>query len=164
LPSDPKIFHGRESEVTEILAAFSREVPRIMILGPGGIGKTSLAKAVLHHPEIWARYEEHRIFVPCDSASNKVELASIMGAHLGLKAEKDLSKTVVHHFARNPPRLLILDNMETAWEPTDSRRDIEEFLSLLADSQHVALIVGGCAPIMGLLTQFSDHNACSGKT
>ncbi|KAJ6472243.1 hypothetical protein DFH09DRAFT_1476013 [Mycena vulgaris] len=42
LPSEPKIFHGRESELCEILDLFIQEPPRIAILGAGGMGKTSL--------------------------------------------------------------------------------------------------------------------------
>ncbi|KAK7055602.1 ATPase-AAA-core domain-containing protein, partial [Favolaschia claudopus] len=37
--------------------------------------------------------------------------------------------------------LLILDNLETLWEPVESRNDIEEFLSMLADIQDLALII-----------------------
>jgi hypothetical protein len=43
LPSEPKIFHGRESELADILHLFGTGIPKIAILGAGGIGKTSLA-------------------------------------------------------------------------------------------------------------------------
>ncbi|KAJ7934601.1 hypothetical protein B0H13DRAFT_2488420, partial [Mycena leptocephala] len=39
------------------------------------------------------------------------------------------------------PSLLILDNLETLWEPAGSRSDIEDFLSLLADVDHLALMI-----------------------
>ncbi|KAJ7124585.1 hypothetical protein C8R43DRAFT_1111693 [Mycena crocata] len=89
LPSEPKIFYGREAELLVILKLLKKEEPRIAILGPGGMGKTSLARAILHHPEITAKYEQHRFFVACDSASNRVELAGLIEAHLGLKRGKD---------------------------------------------------------------------------
>ncbi|KAJ7018450.1 hypothetical protein C8F04DRAFT_1328146, partial [Mycena alexandri] len=52
IPSQPKIFHGRDSELQEIAKILQHQFPRIAILGPGGMGKTSLARAVLHHPDL----------------------------------------------------------------------------------------------------------------
>jgi Cdc6-like AAA superfamily ATPase len=141
LPAEPKIFHGREPEVSEIIQLFTQEIPRIAILGAGGMGKTSLARAVLHHPEISARYQEHRFFVSCDTVSTAKELAGLIGAHLGLKPGNNLTRAVVCQFNDSAPSLLILDNLETIWEPANSRGDLEEFLSLLTDVAHLALIV-----------------------
>ncbi|KAJ7153118.1 hypothetical protein C8R43DRAFT_1066982 [Mycena crocata] len=125
LPSEPKIFHGRDTELADILRLFMQETARVAILGAGGMGKTSLARAVLHHPDITDRYGQYRVFVPCDSVSTQAELAALIGAHLGVKQGKNLTKAVVQQFSRNAPSLLILDNLETLWEPTTSRADIE---------------------------------------
>ncbi|KAF8139585.1 hypothetical protein K438DRAFT_1946675 [Mycena galopus ATCC 62051] len=141
LPSEPKIFHGRESELSDILHLLRTDAPRIAILGTGGMGKTSLARAVLHHGKALEQYAHHRYFVACDSAANKIELAALIGAHLGLKPGKDLSQAVHHYFNTGPSSLLVLDNLETVWEPMESRGDIEEFLSLLTDIKGLALII-----------------------
>ncbi|KAJ7480754.1 hypothetical protein FB451DRAFT_1446776 [Mycena latifolia] len=124
LPSEPKIFHGRDTEVSAIIDMFREESPRIAILGAGGMGKTSLARAVVHHAEIAARYEQHRVFVASDSATGSVHLAAQIGAHIGLKPGKDLTEPVIRHFRESPPSLLILDNLETIWEPRESRDKI----------------------------------------
>ncbi|KAJ6514109.1 hypothetical protein DFH09DRAFT_1288194 [Mycena vulgaris] len=141
LPSEPKIFHGRESELSDILKLFMQETPRIAILGAGGMGKTSLARAVLHHPTVTRKYVQHRFFLACDSTSSKDELVTLIGAHLGLKLQKNLAKVILHHLSTTPACLLVLDNLETLWEPTEIRRDIEEFLSLLTDVKQLALII-----------------------
>ncbi|KAJ7729722.1 P-loop containing nucleoside triphosphate hydrolase protein, partial [Mycena olivaceomarginata] len=141
LPSEPKIFHGRDSEISDILQLFNQGTPRIAILGSGGMGKTSLARAVIHHAQIKTRYQQHCFFVACDSASSTVELAALIGANIGLKPGRDLSQAVVQHFSSSPSSLLVLDNLETLWEPMECRSDIEEFLSLLADIEHLALII-----------------------
>ncbi|KAJ7136658.1 hypothetical protein C8R44DRAFT_848258, partial [Mycena epipterygia] len=140
LPARPKIFHGRELELKDIVDKLNQEPARIAILGVGGIGKTSLAKAALHHAHIAAKYE-NRFFVGADSATTSIELAALIGSHLGLKPKKDLTKPVVQYFSSAPSCLLVLDNLETSWEPLQSRGGIEEFLSLLTDITHLALIM-----------------------
>ncbi|KAJ6473068.1 P-loop containing nucleoside triphosphate hydrolase protein, partial [Mycena sanguinolenta] len=140
LPSMPQIFHGRESEVTEIVQMLNQQCARIAILGPGGIGKTNLARAVLHHPAVAAKYED-QLFVSCESATTSVEIAGFIGAHLGLKPGKDLTKSVLCSLARKSICLLVLDNLETTWEPLESRSGTEDLLSSLTDIPHLALMV-----------------------
>ncbi|KAJ7936127.1 hypothetical protein B0H13DRAFT_1853815 [Mycena leptocephala] len=141
LPSEPKIFHGRDSELSNIFQLFGRGTPRIAILGAGGMGKTSLAKAMIHHREITERYNQHRFFVACDSAATQVELAALIGAHVGLKPGRDLTRPVIQYFSSSSNSLLILDNLGTVWEPSESRGKIEEFLSLLTGVGHLALLI-----------------------
>ncbi|KAJ7660158.1 hypothetical protein DFH06DRAFT_1130064 [Mycena polygramma] len=141
LPSEPKIFHGRNSEVSNILQLLKEGAPKIAILGAGGMGKTTVATAILHHTESTAIFDQHRYFVACDSATTKVELAALIGVHLGLNPGKDLTQAVVQCFFSGPPSLLVLDNLETVWEPMQSRQAVEEFLSLLTDVKHLALMI-----------------------
>ncbi|KAJ7302246.1 hypothetical protein DFH08DRAFT_1089862 [Mycena albidolilacea] len=68
--------------------------------------------------------------------------SATIGAHLGLKPGKDLTRPVIKHLSSGPPSLLlILDNLETLWEPLECRKDIEEFLALLADMDHLAVVI-----------------------
>ncbi|KAJ7082790.1 hypothetical protein C8R44DRAFT_904772 [Mycena epipterygia] len=140
LPAKPKILHGRESELKHMVETLQQEPARIAILGAGGMGKTSLAKAALHHPDIITKYR-YRFFVAADSATTSIELAALIGLHIGLKPGKDLTKPVVGYFSNNDPSLLVLDNLETLWEPMDSRGGVEEFLSSLTDVSHLALMI-----------------------
>ncbi|KAJ7447013.1 hypothetical protein FB451DRAFT_1536773 [Mycena latifolia] len=128
----PKIFHGRESELKEIVEILYQESPRIAILGAGGMGKTSLAKAALHHPDIKSKYEQC-FFVAVDSVTTSIGLAVLIAEHIGVTSAKDVTKKVMHYFATHGPSLLILDNLETPWEPLNSRGEVEELLSKLTD-------------------------------
>ncbi|KAJ6595369.1 hypothetical protein B0H10DRAFT_2232934 [Mycena sp. CBHHK59/15] len=77
LPGKPKIFHGREMELKQIIKALAGGSARIAILGAGGMGKTSLAKAALHHPDITAKYKEH-FFVSTDSVTTGSDLLVLL--------------------------------------------------------------------------------------
>ncbi|KAJ7094804.1 hypothetical protein C8R44DRAFT_951432 [Mycena epipterygia] len=136
LPAQPKIFHGRESELKDIVGILHQDSARISILGAGGMGKTSLAKAALHHPDIVSKYQ-NQFFVATDSATTSIELAALIGLHIGLKPGNDFRKPVVHYFSNKGPSLLVLDNL---WEPIESRGGVEELLSSLTDVSHLALM------------------------
>ncbi|KAJ6480962.1 P-loop containing nucleoside triphosphate hydrolase protein, partial [Mycena sanguinolenta] len=140
LPAKPKIFHGRDTELQNILRVLDQQAPRIAILGGGGMGKTSLARAALHHSDTLTRFEQ-RFFVSAEPATTSVELAALIGLHVGLDPGQDLTKPVVQYFSKRSSCLLILDNLETAWEPTRSRAGVEEFLSLLTDIDQLGLII-----------------------
>ncbi|KAJ7482600.1 P-loop containing nucleoside triphosphate hydrolase protein, partial [Mycena latifolia] len=141
LPSQPKIFYGREREVETIIQQLDQPITRVAILGGGGMGKTSLARAILHHPQVSAKYEQHRFFVVCDATSSSVQLAALIGAHVGLKPGQDLTKPVIHYFSGSPHSLLVLDNLETVWEPRESRTDVETFLASLEDIDQLTLMI-----------------------
>ncbi|KAJ7452928.1 P-loop containing nucleoside triphosphate hydrolase protein, partial [Mycena latifolia] len=140
LPGSPKIFHGRDSELNELIGSLPTEFPRVVVLGPGGMGKTTLAMATLHDPAIIEKYNL-RHFISCESANTGGELVSIIGAHLGLEPSRQLSKAIAQHFEGSGPCLLVLDNLETPWEVLESRGRVEEFLSSLADIPSLALLI-----------------------
>ncbi|KAJ7792058.1 hypothetical protein B0H14DRAFT_3565191 [Mycena olivaceomarginata] len=123
--SSPKIFYGRQSEVETIMKMLNQESPRIAILGGGGMGKTSLAKAILHYPQTLEKFQ-NRFFVNAEAATTSMELAALIG---------------LHYLSQKPSCLLVLDNLETVWEPIQSRGGTEEFLSLLTEVKHLALLI-----------------------
>ncbi|KAJ7089508.1 hypothetical protein C8R43DRAFT_964888 [Mycena crocata] len=78
--ASPKIFYGRKSDLADILTSFAQleeAPPRIAILGAGGMGKTSLARAVLHHPQITGIYAQHLFLMNYGTALWLVQLIAL---------------------------------------------------------------------------------------
>ncbi|KAJ7260559.1 P-loop containing nucleoside triphosphate hydrolase protein [Mycena rebaudengoi] len=140
LPPCPQIFNGRESELQDVVNILIQDSAHIAILGAGGMGKTSLATAALHNPQVETKYS-HRYFVPCHSSLTCTELAATIADHIGLEKGSNMAKKVAHYFTHAPPSLLVLDNLETPWEALSARSEVEEFLSLLTDAPHLGLMI-----------------------
>ncbi|KAJ7339811.1 P-loop containing nucleoside triphosphate hydrolase protein, partial [Mycena albidolilacea] len=140
LPPFPKIFHGRESELEDLVGSLLRDPARVAVLGPGGMGKTTLAMAALHHPKVASRYPS-RYFISCESAHTRDSLVAIIVSNLGLDTSGTLQRALLALLSAGQPCMIILDNFETPWEAMDGRAKVEEFLALLADIPHVALLL-----------------------
>ncbi|KAF8179579.1 hypothetical protein K438DRAFT_1768940 [Mycena galopus ATCC 62051] len=169
LPASPKIFYGRDEEVQHLTKLITLSQPaRIALCGPEGIGKTSLALATSHTSEAAQLFGPHRYFIECDAAHDAKQLVAVIAAHLGLEGRG--RKHVIRHLAslattatteegktegevegksetegekqKEKTRVLVvLDALDSAWKPHETRSDVEDFLSLLADLQHVTVIV-----------------------
>ncbi|KAJ7907618.1 hypothetical protein B0H13DRAFT_2501480 [Mycena leptocephala] len=114
-PRLPKDAPRRDSELKDLLDSLLCDPARVAILGPGGMGKTTLAMAALHDDAIIEKYNL-RHFISCESSTNCGDLTVWT-------------------------MLVVLDNFETPWEAVESRGPVEEFLSLLADIPSLALLV-----------------------
>lgn len=156
LPGVPHIFHGRESELRDVVHGLTQDIARVAILGPGGIGKTALAKSALHHPDIIDKYPV-RYFVSCDSAGTIEDLIFAVAIALGLEPAEALSKAIIKHLAAQSSCLVILDNLETPWERIETRPKVEEFLARLGDLSHVALLVSLSQSSVAFRRLFSDN-------
>ncbi|KAJ7176059.1 hypothetical protein C8R43DRAFT_553426 [Mycena crocata] len=140
LPPHPKIFHGRQEELEGLVHVLTGNSARIAILGPGGMGKTTLAIATLHHPDVVSKFRHHH-FISCEAARSADELISTVGFHLGLEPSRQPIGAIVHFFSQCELTVLVLDNLETAWEGDKSRHEVEEFLASLTTVENLSLLV-----------------------
>ncbi|KAJ7626749.1 hypothetical protein B0H17DRAFT_1218516 [Mycena rosella] len=140
LPARPQIFHGRDTELRDVIDILTQSTPaRIAILGPGGMGKTALTTAALHHPDVTRKYTE-RYFISCHATTTCTDLISILADYLGVEPGSYLANRVTRFLKYAPPTLLVLDNFETPWE-SETRPAVEEFLATVTEVAHVALLI-----------------------
>jgi ATP-dependent Clp protease ATP-binding subunit ClpA len=117
MPLKPEVFHGRDGTVQEITQLLMKEeTSRICILGPGGMGKTSISLAVVEQPLVEARFPpENRVWIPCIEATSATLLLEILYIQLQLLGDEQvtLEKIISELNTSTEPRLILLDNFET---------------------------------------------------
>ncbi|KAJ7859339.1 hypothetical protein B0H14DRAFT_3864107 [Mycena olivaceomarginata] len=142
IPGSPKIFYGREPELNDTVAALTTSISvRIAILGPGGIGKTSLALAIMHEPRVVTAFGANRFFITLNAAYSSHDMIGKIAQYFGLAADGGPKAVLRHLGTIRAPILLVLDNMEDCWEPPSARPQVEDFLSHLTDVAELHLIV-----------------------
>jgi len=84
---------GRDVElqtiVDQIKSSIGSTAPgHVAILGGGGMGKSTLALAVLHHPEVVALFEKHRYFISCETVESPGGLIAEIASHVGIVGDQ----------------------------------------------------------------------------
>jgi len=148
MPLKPEIFHGRDDFVEDIAQLLLREeTSLICILGPGGMGKTSVSLAVVELPLIKERFPGRNcVWVPCIEATSATLLLEILYIQLQVPGDEDnqvtLEKIISELNVSKQPRLILLDNFETPWNALGgTQKQVGDILRRLAKLSHVAILV-----------------------
>jgi len=148
IPLKPEVFYGRDDFVQDIARLLlQEETSRVCILGPGGMGKTSVSLAVVESPLIKERFSGgNLVWVPCIEATSATLLLEILYIQLQLQVPGDkqvtLEKIISELDASKQPCLILLDNFETPWNaPGRTRKQVGDILCRLAKLSHVAILV-----------------------
>ncbi|KAJ6582356.1 hypothetical protein B0H19DRAFT_1061773 [Mycena capillaripes] len=119
MPTKRELFYGRQLFVDDITYLLTNEAAsRVCITGPGGMGKTSLALAVMESAVVNQIFrKEYQFWVPCVEAKSVDLLRRILYTQLRITAESydTLDPLIRELDASQDRRILLLDNFETAW-------------------------------------------------
>jgi tetratricopeptide (TPR) repeat protein len=137
LPPAPRCF-GREREVADLVnTLLANNPPPAPILGPAGIGKSTITLAALHDTKVAGRFGARRFFIRCDAVQTREALVAEIARVLGMQIAPNIEPAVLTALASGPVALAI-DNTETPWEADTLR--VEELLAMLAAVPRLALI------------------------
>ena len=146
MPLKPGVFHGRDEIIEEITQLLTKEeTSHVCILGPCGMGKTSVSLGVVEQPLIKARFlPENLVWVPCTDATSATLLLGILSIQLQVPGNKQVAFEDIISFldASTKPLLILLDNFETPYNALDgSQKQVEDILRRLVMLSHVAILV-----------------------
>jgi tetratricopeptide (TPR) repeat protein len=146
MPMKPRNFRGRDAIVMDVARLLtSGDTSRVCILGPGGMGKTSVALAVMENDAVGKRFTEaNRFWVPCIGGSSPALFLQIL--HSSLRITRDTGDVLAdirnELRASTDPRIILLDNFETPWNPREGHQhDVERILRSLSSLPHISILV-----------------------
>src|SRR5450755_3724834 len=138
IPPLPPLLVGREKEVVTLRAHLGKRgqaLPLIMVNGLPGVGKTTLAAAVAHDPEIRAQFPDGVLWAPLGTTPDTFGQLRRWAALLGLgeldARHPDSLPLALRSAIGNQHVLLILDD---AWK-------MEDILALQVGGPHCAYLV-----------------------
>jgi tetratricopeptide (TPR) repeat protein len=141
VPLPPAHFLGRANDVATILDVLltAPSPVSILIQGGPGIGKTSLTTAVAVHPEVVRRFgETNRWFAKLETATTAEAMRDAIMRAIGCDPARGFRAALASLADR--PGLLILDNLETPWDPKTERHATEAVLAELGAVPGLALL------------------------
>ncbi|EJU02771.1 hypothetical protein DACRYDRAFT_115756 [Dacryopinax primogenitus] len=151
IPPTPEAFYGRDEVVGSIVQLLLQDKPcRVPVLGPGGVGKTSVAAAAMNDEQVKERYGEHIYFLICEGIDSEEGLVNALAVFFKLERDSNTRTALIAHLSSLGRALLTLDNFETTTQ--SDRQRIRELLGRIGRVPSLSLIITmrGTQPAQGL--------------
>jgi tetratricopeptide (TPR) repeat protein len=148
------MLYGRDDLVAELTNLVIND-EHLALIGPGGMGKSSVAKAILHEPLIIEKFADRRFFVTYDGLDpSTITFETFMTRFarcLGIEIAGTEPVRQISTFLRSASALVVLDNAETFEEASA--------LSVLGDIPQAIAELANIPGVILVLTSRSRRNA-----
>jgi tetratricopeptide (TPR) repeat protein len=140
------MLYGRDDIVAELTNLIVND-QHIALIGLGGMGKSSLAKAILNEPLVMEKFASRRFFVTYDGLDpSTITFETFMtrfGRALGIEIAGSDPVRQISTFLRPASALIVLDNAETFEEANtpSALGDIPQALAEMANIPGVILVL-----------------------
>ncbi|KAH7099918.1 hypothetical protein BKA62DRAFT_772044 [Auriculariales sp. MPI-PUGE-AT-0066] len=148
LPARPSCFKGRMNQLSALVNLVCESLnARIAIMGPGGMGKTTLAKAILHDEAVVNIVQDNRFFVSVEDVIDIESAATRLAEQLGVGETSDPQSAAISALQTCSRSLLIIDNLETLWfsnnaaaqKDTERPADVRSLTLISAELEAISL-------------------------
>jgi tetratricopeptide (TPR) repeat protein len=149
----PDLCIGRDDVVSQIIKCLNGNTSvAVAVLGPPGIGKTTVARQVASDNELVKGFGLRRWYVGLETAISSEQMEMQIAEVIGLRPPTNSFNHVLAQLARKRS-LIVLDNLETPWEaePSKVHENIRRLLSV-PSINILACIRGNVAPPLGSWT------------